>query len=248
MDLFEFRSFFEKYQSFSKGLQRQKINQYKDNFDVLFDGYEEVKNIIQTRELEEATRYNIFDVLNVNFAETLAHTPFLRNLLDPRGTHGQRDLFLKHFLNKFIPNKKLENFLLPDDHDYRVVEEKIMNTGRIDIYIESLSAQKKFAIVIENKVYAADQFMQLERYHNFLTEHGLKNHQIMIFYLSPDGRNPSVDSIDNAKREDLKSEGVLQLVSYHKDINIWLEESLKSVKPEKLKVLINQYIKILETL
>ena len=46
---------------------------------------------------------NIFYVLRVQAAE-LCHSNFLAWLLDPRGTHGLSDLFLKRFLRDIFAN------------------------------------------------------------------------------------------------------------------------------------------------
>jgi len=42
--------------------------------------------------------YNVFDILGVTGNE-LSHSAILTNLLNAKGKHGQKDLFLKIFLN-----------------------------------------------------------------------------------------------------------------------------------------------------
>lgn len=55
------------------------------------------------RRLEEARatapQYNVFRLLGLKRAEIGLHSPFLADLLNPHGTHGQGSLFLRHFLD-----------------------------------------------------------------------------------------------------------------------------------------------------
>ena len=43
--------------------------------------------------------FNVFDILNVN-SDELSHSLFISYLLDAKGKHGQKDLFLKLFINQ----------------------------------------------------------------------------------------------------------------------------------------------------
>jgi hypothetical protein len=151
-NLTELSYFLERYNDFSKRLERQKIIHYIAKFDGLFNGYDSLKSLIATFNEREAYHYNIFDILNIKTAEVKTHTPFLRNLLDPNGTHGQKDLFLKSFIQNFIPKDKREFFELSDRNDYNIEEEKPILGGRIDIFLESINPKKKFGLIIEKQI------------------------------------------------------------------------------------------------
>lgn len=245
--LADISSFLDSYKDFSKRLERQKIIHFKTKFDGLLSGYGSLKNMIKVLERKEAGNYNIFDILNIKASEVKTHTPFLKNLLDPNGTHGQGDLFLRSFIAEFIPDGKKEHFELSVSNDYNVIEEKFTASGRIDIYIHSLNPQKKFGIVIENKIYGPDQENQLKRYYDFLDEiKGFTNDQLMMFYLTIYGGDPSPNSIELDLREKLKANNVFRNISYKEDITRWLTESSKEIQANRVKDLVAQYLSILK--
>lgn len=53
-------------------------------------------------------RFNIFSILRVESKETSMHSAFLVELLNPRGSHGQGDVFLDLFVEVLGKNKALE--------------------------------------------------------------------------------------------------------------------------------------------
>lgn len=241
--------FLDRYKSFQTRHLDEKISHYKSDFENLLTGYKKRNINLKTRERKEATRFNIFDILNIRAAETTTHTPFLKNLLDPAGTHGQGNLFLETFLKTFIPLDKTANFELQNDDDYNLIEEKATRGGRIDIYIESLDISNRFGIIIENKIYAGDQPKQLERYYDYLIETlKFKPYQMMMFYLTVDGSSPSQYSLDVELRNSLMAEGILKSISYKKDITKWLNHSSKDIEAFKVKELIRQYLKTIQHL
>ena len=108
--------------------------------------------------------YNVFDVLGLSTSEVGLHSAILASLLMPRG-HGAGRQFLEAFLK--IPCLDLPNRFL--DPEKTVVEKEkyigpVTDTegGRIDLYL----TDGKNYLIIENKIYAADQQNQLLRYHN----------------------------------------------------------------------------------
>ncbi|MHB1217801.1 MAG: PD-(D/E)XK nuclease family protein [Alphaproteobacteria bacterium] len=125
------------------------------------------------RERDNAPRHNLITLLDLQRYEVWLHSPFLADLLDPYGTHGQGSLFLKKFLSllgekeedrenerdrptfKEIARNLAE---LPGSWDWQVRRE----VGKIDISI--LSRKHGVAIFIENKIDALDQDKQLENY------------------------------------------------------------------------------------
>ncbi len=101
--------------------------------------------------------FNIFRILKLESSEVRLHSAFLAELLNPKGNHGQKDTFLKLFVDIFcFKNNPI------DTESCRVVIEKHTGFisedqtegGRIDIIITDKS---KNQIIIENKIYAGDQ-------------------------------------------------------------------------------------------
>lgn len=205
------------------------------------------KILLEAKKQEQkqyAPEYNIFNILNVNWLETKLHTPFLVNLFDPQGSHGQGVLFY----NRFIESNNLsEYFIVENENDIEVIEEKSIPDGRIDIYIRCLLPDKKFVIIIENKIYAADQENQLGRYYNYFNSLGYGDSQLLIFYLK-DGSDPSFYSISKELRKELQRKKVLLSISYSNHISDWLFQCISEIEPQTLKIIISQYLNIIKSL
>ncbi|RYY86181.1 MAG: hypothetical protein EOO15_15180 [Chitinophagaceae bacterium] len=213
------------------------------NLTRLFTG---VRNIlVNQRQIEKlkGERFNIFRILNLERAETGAHTPFLANLLSPSGSHDMGAVFLRHFV---------ETVLLPDmtrlaEFDWasaRVVPNRYIGTvvtadgqesgGYIDIYIED---GRQRSITIENKIDPhTEQKKQVVRYCRF------NQAQNTILYLTPDGTEPSTYS-----RGILKPGRDFFLISYKEHITEWLRRCLREAADKPiLRETIKQYIVLLQ--
>lgn len=240
----------------------EKYNITKRNFqdDLIAERLPQIKSLLINYELtkqdfikwnkSKAVNYNIFEILNIKHLETITHTPFLVNLLKPSSSHGQGLLFYNLLLEqikfKEYP-QKLEKFKTPK---IEVFEEKsTANYGRIDILIQSKGNVEPFALIIENKIYASDQDMQLERYYNYCTRVlGLKDDNILLIYLSPEGNMASETSMNIEKQQLLIKNNVLVNLGYKENIQPLLYESLNKIEAENVKTLINQYLEIIKIL
>src|SRR4051812_21689271 len=49
---------------------------------------------------ETGESFNIFNVLDLEYHETRLHSKFIAELLNPQGSHGQKTVFLKRFLEQ----------------------------------------------------------------------------------------------------------------------------------------------------
>lgn len=175
--------------------------------------------------------FNVFNVINVTTNEVRLHSKFIAELLNPKGSHGQEDIFLKLFTEKF----KIDI----DTTSARVKIEKYLGVktettgGYLDIYIYD---NKGRSIIIENKIYAPDQENQLLRYYNFSPNN--------IFYLTLFGDEPSAHSCGGLKVED-----DFKIISYHEDIKEWLIACRKeAVELPLLREGISHYLNLIETL
>ena len=157
--------------------------------------------------------FNVFEILSLSSAEVRTHSAFIAELLDPKGCHGQGSIFLELFvklkqvakhhvgLNPSTAVVGVEQYIGPRD-DVKATG------GRVDIMITDSA---KTRIMIENKIYAADQYLQLLRYHNF-------DEKAALLYLTLEGQKPSADSVGNL------SESTYSCISYKDDILQWLKE------------------------
>lgn len=133
--------------------------------------------------------------------------------------------------------------------NYACDAERAVATGRIDIIVERLESDFPYSIIIENKVYAVDQYKQIERYWAELEKKThIPKRRKEIIYLTPKGGIPSEDSIDSMKRKELEENGALHYVSYNIDVCRWLETALMKVKSPKIEHTVRQYIDLVRNL
>lgn len=74
-----------------------------------------------------------------------------------------------------------------------------------------------YALIIENKIYAADQWHQLTRYNNYAKD---RFQDYRIVYLTLDGHQPSEESADEMSRNNCVC------LSYHDHILFWLDRCI----------------------
>ena len=199
---------------------------------------------------ERGENYNIFNDLGFMSDEVHLHSMFLANLLNPKGSHGQRGKFLEAFLkmlHKSFPAISADNLEL-DTANASVEVEKYIGRqtdsegGRIDIYL----TDGKHSIIIENKIYAGDQHHQMLRYWNYgMSQKGDDTEKsFVLIYLTLDGCSPSKESLG----EDLKENDIVCL-SYKNDIRGWLDRCVELASRTPLvRETINQYISTIDIL
>lgn len=118
-------TFLRNYRDFSLSLSHFKLHHYKSRYQALFSGCHALNQTYKRINKHIAESFNIFSILNLDFKETIAHTPFLKTLLDPQGSHGQIDLFYNHFMKMvFNDSDRHNNFTLEKPEYYLVEEEK----------------------------------------------------------------------------------------------------------------------------
>lgn len=199
---------------------------------------------------ERGENYNIFNDLGFMSDEVHLHSMFLANLLNPKGSHGQRGKFLEAFLKmlqKSFPalsadSLKLDTTIASVDVEKFIGRQTDSEGGRIDIYL----SDGKHSIIIENKIYAGDQHHQMLRYRNYgLSQKGNDTEKsFVLIYLTLDGCSPSKESLG----EDLKENDIVCL-SYKSDIRGWLDRCVELASRTPLvRETINQYISTIDIL
>lgn len=113
-------------------------------------------------EILDATggRFNMFRVCGVNHYEN-THSAIIAEFLNPNGTHGLKSKLLECFIETLGEHFTIKSY---NCEKSRVLTEHTTEVGRIDILIED---NQNKAIIIENKIYAIDQFEQLKRYDKY---------------------------------------------------------------------------------
>ena len=199
---------------------------------------------------ERGEKYNIFNDLGFMSDEVHLHSMFLANLLNPKGSHGQRGKFLEAFLKmlqKSFPaisadSLELDTAVASVEVEKYIGRQTDSEGGRIDIYL----TDGKHSIIIENKIYAGDQHHQMLRYWNYgMSQKGDDTEKsFVLIYLTLDGCSPSKDSLG----EDLKENDIVCL-SYKSDIRGWLDRCVELASRTPLvRETINQYISTIDIL
>lgn len=174
----------------------------------------------QEEKRKRGENFNIFKVLGLSSSEVRLHSAFIAELLNPNGDHGLGDKFLVSFLTNVI--RKKVTFPFDSESAQVYVEYSIGNVasdhkegGRIDLLIRDKNRQ---TIIIENKIYAGDQPLQMFRYNEYASKR-LSKEQYVLLYLTLDGSQPSEDSTGKQKFD-------YKCISYRNNILPWLESCI----------------------
>ena len=215
------------------------LGHFRNQFSTLQSNYLTLNEFVEESALYWSTKFNIFNILGRDELEVQTHTPFLAELLNPAGSHGQKNLFLKSFLTILI--KLSENEAV--DPNWRVHAEM----ERIDLRVENYVLKK--SVFIENKIRSGAHSGQLSRYFKMWIDGYCRGNGAFI-YLTPDREKgpPSFEGFD----EKVCARGTvmekLQIWSYQDEINHWLSKALTMVKSPRVRETINQYIDTIKNL
>jgi hypothetical protein len=203
------------------------------NFELLLAQISNVRKRYEDIYKFSGEKFNIFNVLNLS-GDEISHSRIIEELLNPNGTHGKDKKFLELFLKCIdIKEFSINNVITETEKFIGYISDDYASGGRIDIVITN---EKGEQIVIENKIYANDEYNQLIRYH----EHNKNAH---LFYLTLSGRDPSEYSI--GKNTDIP----YTPISYKKHILDWLELCKKeSIDNPILRETLTQYIVLIKQL
>ena len=209
-----------------------------------------IKTVLQTSQqirVQEIPDFNIFNILGIARREVVA-TAMWKDLLDPKGSHEQGNLFLHHFLelldNKlksmgedFYPYARLPmNLWVTSAEEFvRKVQTKDKD-GRVDVYLKHVNSYS--AVAIEYKIDADDQERQVSRYYDHLKNQ--KFNQSHVVYITPTGVKPSKFSLGNMDEKKVICMSIrYELVPILKQI---LESNNKM--PIALRYFIKNYVEV----
>lgn len=204
---------------------------------------------LQEKTQKRALGFNIFEVLRVHEREVKTHSAFIKELLDPYGSHEQEFRFLQAFLSQCQSLEQVigdpeeeENGLIRESfpdiigeklaaYDW-LVSREYPATGhdRLDILIrcEALG----FLCVIENKVFARECMDQLRSYWSWMNEPKRQEAFPLraLIFLTPCGRKSEFP------------DGVAYFpMSYQKYIDGWLTAALENIDSPSMKAIVQQY-------
>src|SRR5690242_17901584 len=99
------QSFLPRYKRFLSDTEERRRNEMLASVQKLFNKYKLLKPRLDEINRYDAEYFNIFNILKLDYAEVRVHTPFIANLLNPKGTHAQGDLFYKVFIEMILPDE-----------------------------------------------------------------------------------------------------------------------------------------------
>ncbi len=177
--------------------------------------------------------FNIFSVLRSESDEVNLHSRFLHALLNHKEQKSKKRENLKYFLKHIdIKEFALEEATVKREQDY------------IDILIR---IDNDTAVAVENKIYAEDQYLQLQRYKETLVRLGYKN--IYMVYLTLDGGYPSSDSRGKLAKDEIITISYQNSQEPKKSIQPWLKDCQdRAFDNLELQIAIKQYLRIIRTL
>lgn len=187
---------------------KEKVQELLDKAKELLDKREQ--HLRKAR--ENGTEFNIFTVLDRERKEESTHCRLIYELLNPEGSHGRGDAFLRLFFDTI---KKP----FPEHKKIIVERERHTDYGRPDLLIWG----DGFCYPIEVKIDAGDQDRQVKRYLQFAEEkgRGQEKFDATVYYLTLDGREPSEKSVGNAPSEQIEN------IAFSRQIKEWLKQCVE---------------------
>ncbi len=200
-----------------------------ENDTVLCELLEDVKVLLATdyaERFKQGRDFNVFEVEGV-LSDEVRVCRLLKELLDPEGSHGQGHLFLKLFMQEVIQCNDFDETAYEGAAVTR--EEVIDNSRRIDLVIKIVGK----IYPIEVKIYAKDQEAQCYDYYEYAKEKS-KDSQVIIYYLTLDGHEPSDFSLKSKDKNEMLAEDRYKCISFDKHIMNWITRCINSTELEQI--------------
>ncbi len=219
-----------------------KIPQQKriDIFNDLVNRFKQYHADYEINARTNASDFNIFDILWVS-SDEVRHSAFLRELLDPEGSHGQGKLFLSAFIEKCAEHSASSDIYQQilsaiDEGKWTVWREHSTSSfGRMDVVL--INPILGVLIVIENKIYAYEQRNQIINYGRWMKSIESEFPLQGLIFLTPSGYQSST------------ADGFpYNTLSYKKDIAGWLHDILPQIEAPVVRSTIEQYTKLVRRL
>ncbi|MBZ9628127.1 PD-(D/E)XK nuclease family protein [Psychroflexus sp. CAK1W] len=214
---------------------------------------EKTNSILQKyHEIEKITgeKFNLFSILRKSEDE-LSHSRFIGNLLNPKGSHDQDSIYLNLFIETLVEKfeedelkhrNKFESIISIDLNNAKCKTEAYI--GKVDFKdevggsIDLIVTDNRCGFIIENKIWAQDQYKQLLRYSQAYPD-------VPIFYLSLFQDNqPAKNSVGNLKKDE-----DYFIISYENEISEWIEKCIKaSATKPIIRESLRQYLFLIKKL
>lgn len=170
-----------------------------------------------------------------------AHTRMLATLLDPNGLHHEGRHFLDGFLRSVIPKaisgcgeQAMQVHWIAECH--KRLPNPTNQRAKRELDLLLLCPSLGIAVVIENKVDAAEGENQLTHYWQWLESVDSDYPKRYLYLLTPEGRDPTSEAGGHGRP-----------IGY-KDIADWLAASVTNVKQVETRTIVEQYLHTVRSL
>lgn len=232
-----FTRFLQRYQNLKDAQTWREVENFKQAFSSLSPVIQSMLNDAEEQNRLQAASFNIFKVLHLEAKADEVHTTFIADLLNPKGAHGQKHLFLYAFIDTMLNSHG--NFPLPEEsieqHAWFVEPQKYIGEGTLDIVVSCPALS--YLIAIENKIYASEQEDQLARYAGWMYDNRERYKWQALIYLTPTGEASA--TADAA---------IYYTASYHGQIAGMLKAALPDISAPHLRETILQYLEVIQNI
>lgn len=199
----------------------------KNEYIDLLEATKKIIDDFDDKENKNGGSFNIFSILDKKNKE-LSHESFIYELINPKGSHKQGNLFLKIFLSEVL---HLSDF---DMHTLNITSEKSIfideEYKRLDLYLEN----NEYIIAIEMKIFSKERDGQLKSYKSYI-EANKRNRKSRLYYLTLNGEKADSLEVNN-----------YSTISFKLHIINWIDICIREIQHiPKLNVLLNQYREVL---
>ena len=170
-----------------------------------------------------ATGFNVFHLIEPDENKL---SDILADLLDPQGTHGQGDLFLRLLFEQLglgSGAKLTKNAIVQREAPTHGI---LKYRRRMDVFVDA-----RALLVIENKLNSLEQRDQVKDYLAHL-DTCLRGRKSRLIYLTRSGEQPKSLSQDAIEKEQVA--GRLHFWSYQGDLRDWLKECRRQCKAKRI--------------
>jgi hypothetical protein len=183
-----------------------------------------------------ATGFNVFHLIEPDENKL---SDILADLLDPGGTHGQGDLFLRVLFErvglgsaaKLTKNAKVQR----EAPTHGILKYR----RRMDVLVDAGAL-----LVIENKLDALEQRDQIRDYLAHL-DICLRGRKSRLLYLTRDGRPPESLSLSAIEEEQIG--GRLHCWSYQEELRDWLESCRRQCRAPRIGNFLKDFVTHIDT-
>jgi hypothetical protein len=191
----------------------------------------------RTCDRRRASRFNVFDFIDPDENKL---SDVLAFLLDPKGAHGQGDLFLRLFFKQLKLQSDRQQLRIATVRREASTHGILKSRRRMDVLVDAGTL-----VAIENKVDAMEQPEQVKDYLAHLRECTRHRSRISaLVYLTPNGRSP--ESLGTSKLSKQQADENLHCWSYHKDLRTWLDNCRRECAAPRIQYFITDLLSYIE--